>query len=136
MSVDDPAIEAALKAALGLSAHGGADVALHHAPPTNQLAIASAITAVAIIAGLFLARHLPRPSTIAADRSYIAADQASRRADLDFYARRVEEIRLRNVAFEHDDDGPDSVSHAGAKVFVPEGVFGTHAGAKAFGGQQ
>jgi hypothetical protein len=92
---------------------------------------------VLICTGLALDSRFPHPDQTAASPEYILADQIARQKDLEFYARRVTALRLREAAYEReDDDGPNSVSHAGAKVFVPEGVFGTHAGAQAFGGQR
>jgi hypothetical protein len=125
MSVDDPAIEAALEAALGLSDRGAS-------APMNQIAIGSALAAVAILFGLVLARQLPQPSTVAADPAFVVADQAARQADEARYLRHVEDIRLREIGFQRDED--ENFGGEGVKSFptLPEGDQ-THAGAKVFG---
>ena len=84
MSAVDDAAEAALTAALGLNDRGD--------PPVNQVAIAAAISAVAIVAGLGLVLQIPRPSTIGAGRSYIDADAASRQRISISYSRRVNRV--------------------------------------------
>jgi hypothetical protein len=53
------------------------------------MARACAVAAAAIGAGLWLACHLPRPSTIAADPEFVQADAADRQRDREFYERRV-----------------------------------------------
>jgi hypothetical protein len=121
MSID-ARIEAAINAALGQS--GDADLALHHAQdrgasaPVHQLAIASAITAVATIAGLGFVSLLPRPSMVAAAPVFIQADQADRQAVEARFERMVEDIRLREIGFQRDADENDSLGSVfGAKVF-------------------
>jgi hypothetical protein len=111
MSVDDPAIEAALEAALGLSARGGTDVAIHHAPPMNPLAIGSALAAVAILFGLGFVELLPRPSTVAAAPVFIQADQADRQAVEARFEGLVTQLRLLRLGEERRD------GEFGAKVF-------------------
>jgi hypothetical protein len=103
MSVDGTAIEAAIEAALGLSARGDADLALHHAPPMNQVAIGSALAAVAILFGLVLARQLPKPSAVAAGPEFIAADIAARQADEARFERLVTQVRLLRLGDERRD---------------------------------
>ena len=141
MSID-ARIEAAINAALGQS--GDADLALHHAQdrgasaPVHQIAIASAITAVATIAGLWFVSLLPRPSMVAASAEYIQADQAERQAIEERFEGLVDRNTrlLRNLAFEERRRRGRSVAcwGEGVKSFptLPEGDR-THAGAKAFG---
>jgi hypothetical protein len=66
----------------------------------NQMAVGSAIAAVAIVAGLWFADHIPRLSTIAADPEFVAADAEERAKDREFYSREITEIRLRTIADE------------------------------------
>ena len=45
----------------------------------------------------------PSPSTIAAAPEFVRADAADRQKDLAFYEKRVEEIRLRELADEREE---------------------------------
>lgn len=64
---------------------------------------AAACAGVALGAGLFLVSRIPHPSTIAAAPEFVRADAADRQKDLAFYEKRVEEIRLRELADEREE---------------------------------
>lgn len=71
--------------------------------PVHQLAIGSALAAVAIIAGLGFVSLLPRPSMVAAAPVFIQADQAERQAIEERFERLVTEMRLLKLGEERRD---------------------------------
>jgi hypothetical protein len=53
--------------------------------------------------GLFLAYRLPRPDQTAAAPEFVQADIADRLKDREFYERRINAIRLREIADDRGD---------------------------------
>jgi hypothetical protein len=91
--------------------------------------VASALAGMAAGLGLVVDWKLPRPSTIAAAPALVAFDAAARQADEARYQRLVTAIRLRNVAFERDDE-----RSTGSKE-VPVASTLAETGVKRWGGQ-
>ena len=98
MSIDGAAIEAAINAAIGQSDRGAL-------APMNQIAIGSALTAVATIAGLGFVSLLPWPSTVAAAPEYTQADQAASQAEEERFERLVLQVRLLKLGEERREFG-------------------------------